>query len=704
VSDDAATAREATALQRRVEEAVGAIFEVEEEIGRGGMAVVYRALDKRLRRKVALKVLPPDLAFRSDVRSRFVREAQMAAQLSHAHIVPIFAVDETGGIVYFAMGLVEGETLAKQLANNPRPSVDSVRRILREVAEGLAYAHDRGVVHRDVKPDNILIEKSGGRSLVSDFGIARAAEGDLRLTVTGVAVGTPAYMSPEQAMGEKDVDGRADIYALGVVGWQMLAGELPFQSENTPGMLMKHISEPPRPLSKMRSDLPANLVYAIERAMAKSRKDRWPDALAFRDALDERASAPPSAFSNAHTPAEPVRAWDRGASPGAGVALSGPPPIRSERDRDPAPGELRGPSSSKPWRFDPLRDAALQSDSGAQALREWRAQRQAWRDRYKAAPVEEESLSFRERMELRRETRRDERDARDARRVAKERAHEERTPEELIRSVQRNAVRYAITVSFLAAINMITSPQFPWFLFPALGMGVALASRVGSLWVDGIPLWRLFRRQPRDTSQGALEPGGPSSGGRKRELPRLAAPDLRGVSSEMLDGPYGSTIREAAEAKVMINDVITRLPEHERLNLPDVQTTANALEERIRALAGAMHQLDRDASPDAMRKLERKLADARAGSGDAAERERRVGLLERQHATLKDLADRRNMVAQQLENAAVLLQTMKLDLLKLRSSGIESKIADSTLATQEARAVALDIERVVDAANEVRKL
>ena len=144
-------------------------------------------------------------------------------------------------------------------------------------ADGLAYAHAHGVVHRDIKPDNILIEAATGRALVTDFGIARAAEGDQRLTATGVAVGTPAYMSPEQAMGDSAVDGRADIYALGVVGWQMLAGELPFQSENTPGMLMKHISEPPRPLHVLRHDLPANLVYAIERAMAKGPAERWPD-------------------------------------------------------------------------------------------------------------------------------------------------------------------------------------------------------------------------------------------------------------------------------------------------------------------------------------------------------------------------------------------------------------------------------------------
>jgi serine/threonine-protein kinase len=681
-----------------VEEAVGSIFAVEEEIGRGGMAVVYRALDRKLKRRIALKVLPPELAFRADVRSRFVREAQMAAQLSHAHIVPIFAVDETGGIVYFAMGLVEGETLAKQLATQARPDVATVRRVLREVADGLAYAHAQGVVHRDVKPDNILIERATGRALVTDFGIARAAEGDLRLTATGVAVGTPAYMSPEQAMGEKDVDGRADIYALGVVGWQMLAGELPFQSENTPGMLMKHISEPPRALSSMRQGLPENLVYAIERAMAKSRNDRWADAQEFRQALDDAAAAPSQGFSNAYTPPGHQPAWKPSARP---PGETGAPPIHVENEDSIAGGALRGPSSAKPWRFDPLRDPAMQSDSGAQALREWREQRKAWRERNKPRFDDAEPPAWSERREIRRDARRDARELRRAEREAREAAI---TPEDRIRRVQRHAVGYATTIAFLAAINFWTSPQFPWFIFPALGMGIGLASRIGGLWVDGIPLWRLFRRQPPPGESTGADDGLPPSRGGPPALPRLAAPDLSGVAREILDGPHGGTIREAAEAKVMIVDVLARLPEHEQLHLPDVKTTAHALEERIRALAIAMHQLDRDASPEAMRRLEQKLADARATGGDAAERQRRITLLERQHATLKDLANRRETVGQQLENAALLLQTMKLDLLKLRSTGIESKIQDSTMATQEARAVAVDIGRLVDAANEVRKL
>ena len=261
-------------LRERVATALGDRYALEEELGRGGSAVVYVARDVRLRRRVALKVLPPELAFRAGVRERFLREAQTAAQLSHPNVVPIYAADDTQGVAWLAMALVEGETLGRYMARVGPAPVDEARRILAQVADALAYAHARGVVHRDVKPDNVLLDRESGRALVADFGIARAAEEGTKLTATGIAVGTPAYMSPEQAMGDAEVDGRSDLYALGVVGYQLLTGVLPFESASATGMLMKHVGETVRPLRERRPEVPALLAEAIERALAKKPTER----------------------------------------------------------------------------------------------------------------------------------------------------------------------------------------------------------------------------------------------------------------------------------------------------------------------------------------------------------------------------------------------------------------------------------------------
>src|SRR5438067_6470056 len=236
-------------LRAHVERVLSDHYELDSEIGRGGMGIVYRAKDRRLKRVVAIKLLPPELAFRGEIRTRFLREAETAAQLSHPNIVPIYSVDEREGLVFFVMAFVDGENLAVRIHKAGRLPPDRVREILQEVAEALAYAHERGVVHRDIKPDNILICEDDGRVMVTDFGIARAVtEGaDARLTATGMAIGTPAYMSPEQSMGEREIDGRSDLYSLGIVGYQMLTGELPFNAASTPAMLVKHISERPTP-------------------------------------------------------------------------------------------------------------------------------------------------------------------------------------------------------------------------------------------------------------------------------------------------------------------------------------------------------------------------------------------------------------------------------------------------------------------------
>ena len=184
-----------------------------------------------------------------------------------------------------------------------RPRTGETVSVLRDVACALAYAHERGVVHRDIKPDNILLDADGGRAMVTDFGIARAIEAGSRLTVTGIAVGTPAYMSPEQAMGEREVDGRSDIYSLGVLGYQMLTGRLPFSAGNSMALLLKHVSEPPRPIAELRTDTPKALREAVERALMKSPEDRWPTAASMREALLSDRGGPAWRLE----PREPVR-------------------------------------------------------------------------------------------------------------------------------------------------------------------------------------------------------------------------------------------------------------------------------------------------------------------------------------------------------------------------------------------------------------
>ena len=290
-------------LRDRISAATDNQYRIDAEIGRGGMSVVYRAHDLRLNRPVAIKVLPPELALDPAVRTRFTREAQTSAQLSHPNIVPIFDVGEHDGIAYFVMALVTGGTLASHLELRPLRAVEEVRRTLAEVADALAYAHLRGVIHRDIKADNILLESEGGRSMVTDFGIARAMESGARLTQTGIAVGTPTYMSPEQAVGDHHVDGRSDIYSLGVLGYQMVTGQVPFTASNSMALLLKHVSQQPRPILELRPEAPRALAEAIERALAKTPDSRWPTASAFREALLSGESY--SAWRS--EPREPVR-------------------------------------------------------------------------------------------------------------------------------------------------------------------------------------------------------------------------------------------------------------------------------------------------------------------------------------------------------------------------------------------------------------
>ena len=221
---------------------------IERELGKGGMGAVYLAQDLSLQRSVAIKVLPPELAVRPDLRERFLRETRLAAGFSHPNIVPVHAVEEHPELLCFVMGFVEGETLGQRIRRaGPLTAAEAIR-LLQEVAWALSYAHGRGVVHRDIKPDNILIERATGRALVTDFGIAHTAAvaSDTALTRIGEVVGTPQFMSPEQASGDK-LDGRSDLYSLGVVAFFAVTGRLPFDADSvTAVMAMQLTQQPPK--------------------------------------------------------------------------------------------------------------------------------------------------------------------------------------------------------------------------------------------------------------------------------------------------------------------------------------------------------------------------------------------------------------------------------------------------------------------------
>jgi predicted Ser/Thr protein kinase len=285
------------------------------ELGRGGMGVVYLARDVQLERDVAIKVLPTHLASTPAARERFVREARTAAGLSHPHIVPIHRVGEAGGFVFFVMSYVEGETLGERLrTRGPLPPADASR-VLREVAWALAYAHGRGIVHRDIKPDNILLEAATGRALVTDFGIAHGGADSGPATDPGKIMGTAHYMSPEQATDDP-VDGRSDIYSLGVVGFLAVSGRLPFEASNLPALLVKQASEAPPSVLRAAPGLPPALGAAIDRCLARDPEERFADGEALAEALvpavESRPLLPPTlrAWLAARNPLlAPYMAW-----------------------------------------------------------------------------------------------------------------------------------------------------------------------------------------------------------------------------------------------------------------------------------------------------------------------------------------------------------------------------------------------------------
>ena len=266
-------------VQRRLDAALADRYRIERELGRGGMGRVYLAEDLKHRRRVAIKVLTSELGAAFG-RDRFLREIETSARLTHPHILPLHDSGETDAFLYYVMPYVEGETLGARLKREGPLPVDEAVQLATEVADALAYAHRNGVVHRDIKPENILLAE--GHAHVADFGVARAVSlaGGKALTGTGVAVGTPLYMSPEQVVGDPSIDGRSDIYSLGCVLYEMLAGTPPFTADTVEGVVRRHLTEPPVPLNVHR-DVPDVLARTVRRALAKSPSDRFADAQDF---------------------------------------------------------------------------------------------------------------------------------------------------------------------------------------------------------------------------------------------------------------------------------------------------------------------------------------------------------------------------------------------------------------------------------------
>lgn len=344
-------------------------YAVSREIGRGGMGIVYLARDLKLDRPVAVKTLPPHLAGDAPIRERFVREARTAAALSHPNIVPIHRADEIDGRVFFVMGYVDGESLAQRIRSQGRMAPSDVRRVMADVARALGYAHARGVVHRDVKAENILLDAHDGRAVVTDFGIARLAEA-APLTATGQVLGTVYYLSPEQVAGER-LDGRSDLYSLGVVGFLALTGRFPFDAELASAVLVAHVTKAPPAVRSIAPEVPASMAAIVDRLLAKAPEGRFQSGEELATALDRiamdvAANEITAPRDRPAAPAAPARApvvsdteaqdlWKRAAELQSNTGAVDRPVVAARRDAD------RDAARTSGYQLGDVRDAAREA-------------------------------------------------------------------------------------------------------------------------------------------------------------------------------------------------------------------------------------------------------------------------------------------------------------------------------------------------------
>ena len=648
-------------LPMLLKEALGDAYTIEGEIGRGGMGVVYRARDERLQRRVAIKVLPPELAFSSEIRQRFTREAQTAARLSHPHIVPIHDVGEGQGIVYFVMGLIEGESLAARIRRRGRVSAEETRRIIRETADALSAAHALSVIHRDIKPDNILLEGTRGRVVVTDFGIAKAlsATSGSTLTSAGMAIGTPSYMSPEQAAGEREIDGRSDLYSVGIVAYQMLSGVLPFNAPTVAGILMKQITETAPLLHENYPDVPEDLSLAVARCLEKDPQNRWPSADALRRSLESRSVAGyrPTGLG-----------WKAQTREATGTAR--PSPTR------PSPTRGLRPPTERPAPVRPVPTA--------------RSTRPGERPRV-GLQVGSRDGGFAARMEARAAERQSRRDQKALRRELKDGPLPNTGEPLVVLRARRSFATFASTTGGCFLINAMTGLHSPWFLFVAFGTGWGLMKSYSLLWQAGYS-WRDVVHRP-----DAPDAVGASGKNLKiKGLKQIAEPK----AAEF--GAYQARMQQVYKDRSVILSLMSQLSPADREMLPDIVETTEGLYARAAQLAGTLGTMDSLGIEDTPR-IEARLAELRQRP-DGEERARQISLLEQQLQRCKELNAQRAQFADRFESCVLAMQNVRLDLMRLRQSGVGAVLSGLTMATQQARALSRDVDNAIGAAAEIKAL
>jgi len=650
-------------LGTHVAQVLSANYELESEVGRGGMGIVYCARDRRLKREIAIKVLPPELSFRADIRQRFLREAETAAQLNHPNIVPIYTVEEKDNLVYFVMSYIKGDNLGQRLQQHGPIAPVEVRRILREVADALSYAHNRNVIHRDIKPDNIIIDEETGRAMVTDFGIARALtdSGDSRLTATGMAIGTPAYMSPEQSAGDSAIDGRSDLYSLGVVGYQMLCGQPPFVANNTPSMLVKHLSEKPIPVDERWPDLPQDLSRAVMMCLEKDPADRFPNAAAFAVALD--GGSMPTLATRAS----------------AAASTAGTRANTREREITEPLRDRYTPPTQSPY---------TPSQPSAEELSKWNAP--------------------------------------------------------MVVSFRRKLAPYLAVNAILVPISLFSNHDF---IALTVIWTVALAFKYSKLWAAGYD-WHDVFRQPRERllfdvaaetiddaralfddkkraqvrararsrGQGMFSPISPLPTMQPfQPYPRIGGPTTSlspipaGSPAPFADSRYGSAIREAESDHREIHRQLLNMPPDEREQIPEVAASADAVFRKVQQLALTLSDMDRSAGRETPESVEREITmlESQANPLDYSASEgrvRRLAMLRRQRRAIAEIGRKKKEAQEKLDNCRQLLRSMRLELVRFRTGGLNAQPTGLTMVTQQAQSVVREMGYLSDANAEINAL